>query len=78
MRENAAAKGRRYLTEGRVIVTAARAGHYVRAAIRGDGTVYRAGWDAGTWWCRCPARTDQCAHLAALRLVTAPDLEECR
>lgn len=42
------ARGQRYLTEGRVIVTAA-----------------------------CSARTDQCAHLTALRLATAPDLAEC-
>lgn len=74
MRENAQAKARRYLTEGRVIVTHARANAIVRATCRGDGTVYQLGWDAGSWWCTCPARSDQCSHLHALRLVTAPDL----
>ena len=74
MRENAATKARRYLTEGRLIVSHARPQTAVRATCRGDGTVYRLGWDGHTWWCTCPARTDQCAHLRAVRLVTAPDL----
>ena len=73
-RENAATKAMRYLTEGRLIVSHARPNTSVRATCRGDGAVWRCGWDAGTWWCDCPARTDQCAHLRALRLVTAPDL----
>ena len=75
-RENAATRARRILTEGRVIVTAVRPGVLVRAAVRGDGTVWRCGWDGGSWWCKCPVRTDQCAHLIALRLVTAPDLRD--
>ncbi len=75
-RENAATKARRYLTEGRVIVTHARPGHSVHATIRGDGTIHHAYWRSGAWVCDCPVRTDQCAHLIALRLVTAPDLDE--
>lgn len=74
MRENAASKGRRYLIEGRLIVTHARPGVSVRATCRGDGTVWHLGWDAGSWHCDCPARSDQCSHLLALRLTTAPDL----
>jgi uncharacterized Zn finger protein len=75
-RENAEDKGRRYLTEARLEVTG-RHGDHVLARCRGDGEVYRLGHTVGIgWWCRCPARTDRCAHLVALRLVTsrqAPD-----
>lgn len=73
MRESAAIKGRRYLTEARVIVTGAAPGH-VDATARGDGAMYRLGYRHGSWHCTCPARTDQCAHLTALRLITCPDL----
>jgi uncharacterized Zn finger protein len=69
-RESAEAKGRRYLAAGRLVVTSV-AGDHVSACVRGDGEVYRCGHEPGRgWWCSCPARTDQCAHLAALRLVT--------
>jgi hypothetical protein len=70
MRENARAKGLRYLTEGCVIVNAV-AGPIVRATCRGEGAVYHLGHDPGTWWCDCPAR-GRCAHLTALMTVTAP------
>lgn len=73
MRENAATKGLRYLTEGRVIVTKVNGGS-VLAYVRGEGAVYRAGYEAGSWWCNCPARTERCAHPTAVRLVTAVDL----
>jgi uncharacterized Zn finger protein len=75
LREKAQTKARRYLTEGRVIVTDAGPGH-VRATVRGDGTVWTCGFYAGAWRCSCPVTTDQCSHLHALRLVTAPDLAE--
>jgi hypothetical protein len=69
-RESADAKGRRYLTEGRLIVTTV-ADHTIAGRCRGDGVVYRLGWNpADRWWCDCPARTDRCAHLTGLRLVT--------
>lgn len=70
-REAAAVKGRRYLTEGRLVVRVLdeRAGT-VRATCRGDGTVYAVGRDAGGWFCSCPAR-GRCAHLVALGLVVA-------
>jgi hypothetical protein len=46
-------------------------GDRVNAHCRGDGQVYRCGHNpASGWYCTCPARTDRCAHLEALRLVT--------
>ncbi len=71
-RESARDKGRRYLVEGRLTIRQADRTRGVLAHVRGDnGLVYRAEWspDLG-WLCNCPARTDQCAHLVALRLVT--------
>lgn len=72
MRENAAAKGGRYLLEGRVVITEVSR-HRVAATVRGDGHMYRASWD-GSWSCSCPARSVQCSHLHAVRLVVAVDL----
>lgn len=75
-RESAHNKGRRYLLEGRLTIRQYdRSG--VIAFIRGDsGLVYRAEWsrDLG-WLCNCLARSDQCAHLVALRLVTVVNPE---
>lgn len=76
-RENAAGKARRYLTEGRVIVERVTQ-KIVVATVRGDGTVHRCVYLAGAWSCTCPVRSDQCAHLLAVRLVVAVDLEENR
>ncbi len=69
-RESAEAKGRRYLTEGRLQVLELGPG-VIRATCRGDGAVHRLGWWHGRWGCSCPAGTfgRQCAHLVALRLV---------
>lgn len=70
MRESAETKGRRYATEGRLLVLEINA-DAIRARCRGDGHVYRLGWNpADRWWCSCPARGDRCSHLVALRLVT--------
>jgi hypothetical protein len=73
--EGAPAKARRYLTEGRLTVRELYANAVV-ATCRGDGETYRLGYygpdvtgNAGLWHCSCPARSDQCAHLRALRLV---------
>ena len=71
-RENAYSKARRYLVEGRVIVTRV-SDRIVAARVRGDGAIYDSMWQAGVWSCSCVARTDQCAHLRALRLITAPE-----
>jgi uncharacterized Zn finger protein len=69
-RETALAKAERYLAEGRLIVTEVN-GDHVTAVCRGNGQVYRLDHTPGRGWhCSCPVRTDRCAHLAALRLVT--------
>jgi hypothetical protein len=70
-RENATGKAARYLAEARLIVTGVD-GDLVTAMCRGDGAVYDLGHEppGRGWWCSCPARTDCCAHLVALRLVT--------
>lgn len=68
-RENATAKGHRYLIEGRLTVTLV-AGDEVRATCRGGGVVHELGHSlARSWWCSCPARST-CCHLAALMLVS--------
>lgn len=66
-REDVEAKGRRYLAEGRLVVTLA-GGAMIEARCRGTGAVHRLGFDMG-WWCTCPAR-GRCSHLVALQLVT--------
>jgi hypothetical protein len=68
MPENHQAKGRRYLTEGRVYLRSVGPDG-IRATCRGQGQLYRLGWERGRgWWCDCPALT-RCAHLVALQLV---------
>lgn len=68
-RESAKQKGRRLLTEGRLVVTGV--GSEIRARCRGDsGAVYELGWiRAGGWFCACEAQ-GLCSHLVALQLVT--------
>lgn len=68
-RESAADKAARYLVEGRLQVVSVDDERIV-ARCRGSGTIYDCGLDAGGWHCACPARTDRCAHLRALRRVT--------
>jgi uncharacterized Zn finger protein len=68
-RESVEAKGRRYLVEGRLMITAV-ARDQASATIRGNGHLYRVGHSpADGWWCTCPAKT-RCAHIVALQLVT--------
>ena len=69
MRENAAAKGRRYVGEGRLLVDHVANGD-VRARCRGDGAVYRLTVRDERWTCDCPA-LGRCSHLYALGLVVA-------
>lgn len=69
-RESADVKARRYLVEGRVIVTRVIPGA-VDAKVRGGGAVWSVKYRRGGWSCDCPAR-GRCAHLAAVGLVTAP------
>lgn len=69
-REGADAKGRRYLTEGRLTVLECH-DWQVSASCKGDsGHVYVLGYTRDGWWCECPAI--HCSHLVALQLVTAP------
>lgn len=68
VQEGAPTKARRYLCEGRLNVKLVSRGR-VWAECRGDGETYKLGYAHGRWHCDCPARTVDCAHLRALRLV---------
>ena len=69
-RESIDAKARRYLGEGRLVVTHVL-GDHVAAACQGETGAYDLGDTPGRgWWCSCPVGTDRCCHLAALWLVT--------
>jgi uncharacterized Zn finger protein len=70
VRENAAAKGRRLLTEGRLCVLEVNEhGGTASAEVRGDsGAMYVVGRREEGWFCSCPAKT-RCGHLVALQLV---------
>lgn len=70
MRESAEAKGRRYLAEGRLIISVAGRDR-IDATCRGSGEVYAVTYRRGGWSCSCPA-LGRCSHLTALMLVTAP------
>jgi len=72
VRESAAGKARRYLTEGRLLVMEVAVDR-IAALCRGDTGVYSLGYSAGDWACDCPARTRGCSHLRALRLVIVAD-----
>lgn len=76
MRENAGAKARRYLTEGRLIVRRVD-GPYVLAYCRGDGVLHRVECHADHGTCTCPAR-GRCSHLLAVGLVTASQRKDPR
>ena len=68
-REGIEAKARRYLSEGRQVVTHVL-GDQVDAVCHGETGAYDLGHAPGRgWWCSCPVRTDRCSHLAALMLV---------
>jgi uncharacterized Zn finger protein len=63
------AKAQAILAEGRLTITSV-GGHDATALVEGShGDIYRAGHDAGGWWCTCPS-TRQCSHVTALLLVT--------
>ena len=69
-RETAAAKGQRYLTEGRVVVEMAAPGLFV-ATVRGAGDVHVVEYGRGGWSCSWRARST-CSHLCAAQLIAAP------
>lgn len=73
MRENAEAKSRRYLAEGRIVLAVVK-DNLVLGTARGDGRMWRFGYKSGVWWCHCPARSDQCCHLRAARKIVAVDV----
>jgi hypothetical protein len=72
LRESADTKAKRYLVEGRVIITRV-SDRVVHAKVRGDGRLYDVTF-TGYWSCPCEVRTDRCAHLRAVRMVTAPEV----
>ena len=74
-RENAEAKARRYLGQGRLRIHTV-SDRYVGAVCRGDGELYLLTGDEESWSCSCPAVSDRCAHLLALRLVTTRPLPQ--
>ena len=72
--ENAEAKGRRLLTEGRLTVTMLVHRGLIIAECKGDsGAVYHLKYDPlfKEWSCSCPALGKRCSHLVALKLVVA-------
>ena len=71
VRENAASKSRRYLAEGRVVITKV-SDRIVTAQIRGDAAVWDVVYQNGKWSCTCPAR-GRCSHLLAVGAVVAPE-----
>ena len=76
-RENVAAKARRLLTEGRVMVTFA-VGNLIEADVRGDsGHVYHVIHSPGKWSCPCEAR-GRCSHVQAVMLIAAVPVEARR
>lgn len=78
MRETVADKARRYLAEGRLTVTAID-GDFVAGVCRGSGAIHQVGHDPGRGWhCSCASRTDRCAHLLALQLVTVRSARAAR
>ena len=74
VREDAESKAKRYLSEGRIIIVRVSDDRLL-ARVRGDGSVWLVMFEGGVWSCPCPARTDQCSHLRAVRLVTAVEVD---
>lgn len=72
MRESASSKARRYVSEGRLLITEVNATR-ISAICRGDGAIYALGLKGGEWFCDCPAVTRSCSHLLGLRLVVVAD-----
>jgi hypothetical protein len=68
-RENAEARGKRYLTEGRLQIREVSVSR-ILATCRGTGATYELGFLNGVWFCECPARS-RCSHLWSLELVTS-------
>lgn len=70
MRENATAKARRLLTEGRVTIRTLR-DDLILAEVRGDSARrYEVVWEPAGWSCPCDAISPRCSHVMATQLVT--------
>jgi uncharacterized Zn finger protein len=71
-RENAEAKARRYLAEGRLQVERVEHDVVLGCVLGDEGDVYRIRWDQErrSWRCSCPAFGPRCAHVLALARVT--------
>jgi hypothetical protein len=70
VRENARDRGRRLVSEARLVIRRVNDVE-ILAVCRGDsGELHELDYHPnGGWWCDCEART-QCGHLYALQLVT--------
>lgn len=76
MRESRGDKARRYLIEGRIIITHVNR-PVIRATARGDGALYRVSHSQTGWTCNCPARST-CAHITAVGMVTVGSWTQTR
>lgn len=75
-RERYQAKGVRLLAEGRVSILEVVPSTSVLATVRGDSAaVYVVRFDAGSWWCTCPAAS-RCSHVFAVQRCTVVDLPQ--
>lgn len=76
-RESVQQKAIRYLAEGRIRIRACLEDDgLLEADVRGLGAVYAAGRNSDGWFCDCPSRTIDCAHVIALKSVTAIEPRE--
>lgn len=68
-REDASAKARRLLAEGRVTVRRL-ADDAIEANVHGDSArVYHVCWSPRCWDCGCDAASIRCSHVRAVQLV---------
>jgi hypothetical protein len=68
-RENAPTRALRFLVEGRLMIRHVGL-DLVDACVRGDsGVLRRVTFDPSGWSCTCPARSDRCAHVLAVKTV---------
>jgi uncharacterized Zn finger protein len=67
MRENYRTKGARYVTEGRLTITAITP-TLITATVRGAGEIYTVTADSRFWNCTCPS-CGPCSHIWAAQLV---------
>jgi SWIM zinc finger len=79
VREDVQTKARRYLAEGRVRIRILNEQSGVAdAEVRGSGAVYSVEHDDKGWSCNCPAKSKNCAHVLALKLVTVLESRAAR